>query len=170
MRVIFLHAGQQVVEEMLDAQRPGCIPEYENIRIPKCHALYDADCRSDRVIPFLRNRYDFRTGYSPSNPRMQLNEITPWMDGGLVYGPFKAWTDAIRRFDKGELASQGVGGDVSESGQDSDIADLLPIRNNIGLPLANPPPPANSTESQRLFPVNRFWGMMIHLLINDLMT
>lgn len=148
--------GQQVVEEMLDAQRAGCIPEYENMRIPKCHVLYDPDCRSDRVIPFLRNRYDFRTGYSPNNPRMQLNEITPWMDGGLVYGPFKAWTDAIRRFEYGELASQGPFGDRSEtaSGQNADIANLFPYRNDIGLPLANPPPPANNS----LFPVNRFWS------------
>ncbi len=139
---------------MLDAQRAGCIPEYENMKIPKCHALYDPDCRSDRVIPFLRNRYDFRTGYSPNNPRMQLNEITPWMDGGLVYGPFKAWTDSIRRFDYGELASQGPNGDRSTAGQNADISNLFPYRNDIGLPLANPPPPANNS----LFPVNRFWG------------
>lgn len=138
--------GQQVVEEMLDAQRAGCTPEYENIKVPKCHVLYDPNCRSERVIPFLRNRYDFRTGYAPNNPRMQLNEITPWMDGGLVYGPFKAWTDAIRAFDNGELAAI----DQSEP-----IADQFPIRNSIGLPLANPPPPANDST---LYPVNRFWG------------
>jgi len=64
------------------------------------------------------------------------------------------------------LASQGVRGSTTEEGQDSDIADLLPIRNNIGLPLANPPPPANSTQSQRLFPVNRFWGKILSFLID----
>ena len=131
-----------MVEEMLDAQRPGCIPEYENMRVPKCHALYDPDCRADRFIPFLRNRYDFGTGYHPNNPRMQLNEITPWLDGGLVYGPVKAWTDAIRAFQDGWLAHQGT-----------DIKDQFPIRNDIGLPLANPSPPANHS----LYPVNRFW-------------
>ncbi len=133
---------------MLDAQRPGCIPEYENMRVPKCHALYDPDCRSERVIPFLRNRYDFRTGFAPNNPRNQLNEITPWMDGGLVYGPFKAWTDAIRYFEKGELASIN---------QSAPLADQFPRRNDIGLPLANPPPPANDS----LFPVNRFWSKLL---------
>ena len=150
-----LCSGQQVVEEMLDAQRAGCIPEYENMRVPKCHPLYDPDCRSDRVIPFLRNRYDFRTGYSPNNPRQQLNEITPWMDGGLVYGPFKAWTDSIRRFRYGELASQGFMGETSDEAIDgSDLSMLFPVRNDIGLPLANPTPPANAS----LFPVNRFWS------------
>lgn len=150
---------------MLDAQRAGCIPEYENMKVPKCHPLYDPDCRSDRVIPFLRNRYDFRTGYSPNNPRMQLNEITPWMDGGLVYGPFKAWTDSIRRFKYGELASQGFEGDRrdidgEEIGQNSPISELFPYRNDIGLPLANPPPPANAS----LFPVNRFWSKSYNFL------
>ena len=134
---------------MLDAQRPGCIPEYENMRIPKCHALYDPDCRADRFIPFLRNRYDFGTGYHPNNPRMQLNEITPWLDGGLVYGPVKTWTDAIRAFNKGYLTILG-----DKNITTAPISDMFPARNDIGLPLANPTPPANAS----LFPVNRFWS------------
>ena len=138
--------GQQVVEEMLDAQRPGCIPEYEDIDIPKCHPLYDPDCRADRYIPFLRNRYDFGTGYNPNNPRMQLNEITPWLDGGLFYGVTKAWSDALRAHDGGALAGQ--------SGIDTDIAEQFPIDNDFGLPLANPPPPRNHS----LHTVNRFWS------------
>ena len=133
---------------MLDSQRAGCTIEYEDMRVPKCHPLYDPDCRSERYIPFIRSRYDFRTGYSPSNPRMQLNEITPWMDGGLVYGPFKTWTDSIRSFDHGTLAAQNA---------DQDISEQFPVRNDIGLPFANPPPPVNNS----LFPVNRFWSKFI---------
>ena len=120
------------------------------MRVPKCHALYDPDCRSDRYIPFLRNRYNFGTGYHPNNPRMQLNEITPWLDGGLVYGPIKAWTDAIRAFDKGYL---GILNNTRPVDQQP-ISDMFPPNNDIGLPLANPTPPANAT----LFPVNRFWS------------
>ena len=140
-----LYIGQQVVEEMLDAQRPGCIPEYEDMLVPKCHPLYDADCRGDRYIPFLRNRYDFNTGYSPNVPRMQLNEITPWLDGGLMYGITKAWADGLRSFENGMLAVLDSSALLNES---------LPAENTIGLPLANPPPPANHS----LFEVNRFWS------------
>ena len=150
------HAGQQVVEEMLDAQRPGCIPEYEDMRIPKCHPQFDPDCRTDRYIPFLRNRYDFRTGYSPNNPRQQLNEITPWMDGGLVYGPFKAWTDVIRRFEGGDLAFIPF----PPNSENTEIANQFPSRNDAGLPLANPAPPANVSQ---LYPVNRFWSKLLIL-------
>ena len=148
-----LHAGQQVVEEMLDAQAAGCIPEYENMRIPKCHALYDPDCRSDRVIPFLRSRYDFGTGYNPNNPRMQLNEITPWFDGGLMYGITKAWADAIRSYN---------GGDLAALDNNQPIAQQFPMSNTIGLPLANPAPPVNHSN---LYAVNRFWSKF-HIAID----
>ena len=29
---------------------------------------------------------------------LQMNEITPWMDGGLTYGVNKAWADGLRLF------------------------------------------------------------------------
>ena len=134
---------------MLDAQRPGCIPEYEDMIVPKCHALYDRDCRGDVFIPFQRNRYDFRTGYSPNNPRMILNEITPWLDGGLMYGVTKAWADALRTLTDGKLAEVGP-----EDSPAARAGGSFPALNTIGLPLANPPPPANNS----LFIVNRFWS------------
>ena len=130
---------------MLDVQLPGCIPEYENMPVPKCHPLFDANCQSERYIPFLRSRYDFRTGYSPGNPRQQLNEITPWFDGTLMYGPAKGWADALRAYTRGELAANN---------QNYSLADQVPAMNTIGLPYANAPPPANHT----LFSVNRFWS------------
>ncbi len=69
------------------------------------------------------------------------------MDGGLVYGPFKAWTDVIRSFENGTLAY------IKNETEEVPLANQFPIRNDAGLPLANPPPPANNS----LFPVNRFW-------------
>ena len=115
--------GQQVVEEILDAQRPGCPPEYENIPVPPDHPTYKAE-----FMPFLRSRYDMTTGYSPNVPREQLNEITPWIDGNLFYGTTKAWADALRSLSGGELACE-------------DAKCLFPKENSIGLPMANPPPP-----------------------------
>ncbi len=64
---MFPFSGQQVVEEILDAQRPGCPPEYMNIKIPDNHTKFKAS-----EMPFLRTRYDMRTGYSPNNPRQQV--------------------------------------------------------------------------------------------------
>lgn len=39
---------------------------------------------------------------------LQLNEITPYLDGGLVYGTSKGWADALRTFSNGSLAQDGL--------------------------------------------------------------
>ena len=62
-----------MVEEVLDAQRAGCPPEYFNIEIPKGDELYDKEGKGNIVIPFLRSRYvQSNTGYNPNNPRQQV--------------------------------------------------------------------------------------------------
>ncbi|XP_036145613.1 dual oxidase 2 [Monomorium pharaonis] len=84
-------------------------------------------------MPILRTRYDHRTGHSPNNPRQQLNEITPFLDGGLIYGTSKAWSDVLRT---------NASGILQENGQlaTSDFP-LYPDYNTVRLPMANPPPP-----------------------------
>ena len=64
-----------MVEEILDAQRPGCPREFFNIpftpskdRVPN----YDPDGKGNIEMPVFRSRYDQRTGYSPNNPRQQV--------------------------------------------------------------------------------------------------
>ncbi|XP_030832129.1 dual oxidase 1 isoform X2 [Strongylocentrotus purpuratus] len=137
--------GQQVVEEILDAQRGGCPREYENIKIPDGHE-YLKEKEGISIMPFVRSRYSFNTGYSPNVPREQLNEITPWFDGGLVYGTTKAWADALRSFKDGRLADNGeIGGEPQ-----------FPEQNTLGLPMANPPNPiaegaARLQRSERFF-------------------
>ncbi|PIK44178.1 dual oxidase 1 precursor [Apostichopus japonicus] len=142
--------GQQVVEEILDAQRPGCPPEYFNIKIPEDYeAFQDVTVvnreRQNQIrteLPLLRSRYSFQTGYAPNVPREQLNEITPWFDGGLVYGISKAWADALREFDGGRLRSNAARGEP-----------YYPEENTIGLPMANPPNPTvhKHLDSKRFF-------------------
>ena len=75
----------------------------------------------------------------------QLNEISAWIDGTLFYGGNKAWTDALRAFEGGRLRS------LNDS--DSRAKDF-PAKNDIRLPMANPPPPRN----HRLKPIKRFWS------------
>ncbi|KRT80163.1 peroxidase, partial [Oryctes borbonicus] len=121
--------GQQVVEEILDAQRPACPPEYFNIKIPDGHPYR----KTHSQMPLLRTRYDQRTGYSPNNPRQQLNEITPYFDGGLFYGVTKQWADRLRTYENGTIDPDGKLA-YSHGG-------LFPEYNKDRLPMANPPPP-----------------------------
>ncbi|XP_053406292.1 dual oxidase 2-like [Mercenaria mercenaria] len=144
--------GQQVVEEILDAQRPGCPREFFNIHFPPDNNRkpnYDPDGKGNIELPVFRSRYDQRTGYSPNNPRQQLNEITPFIDGTLMYGVGKAWTDAIRELSEekpGRLKAQDPSSPISQS---------FPADNDIKLPMANPAPP----REHELKPVARFWRL-----------
>lgn len=68
--------GQQVVEEILDAQRPGCPPEYFNVKIPDNHEFnFKSNMEGKSEMPFLRSRWSQSTGHSPGNPRQQVKII-----------------------------------------------------------------------------------------------
>ena len=86
----------------------------------------------------------------------QLNEITPWLDGGLTYGTTKAWADVLRTFANGSQAPDGL---LAWSGADRYRG--FPERNAVRLPLANPPPPTQHelfVSRHRTAPVSRFWS------------
>ena len=75
----------------------------------------------------------------------QLNEISSFIDGTLVYGPNKAWADALRLFKDGLLAAAN----------DTDPNEKhFPAYNDIRLPMANPPPP----RDHYLKPIKRFFS------------
>lgn len=84
---------------------------------------------------------------------IQLNEITPFIDGTLFYGPGKAWTDAIREFKHGYLK-------VRDPSTYNHTTKQFPADNDIRLPFANPPPPAD----HYLKPVNRFFSTFIQYI------
>ena len=84
------------------------------------------------------------------------------MDGGLVYGPFKAWADILRSFSNGKLAHFPNPPFANGPVDADDIANQVPRSNeDFGLPFINPPPPANHS----IFEVNRFWGKYVSMSI-----
>ena len=66
-----------------------------------------------------------------------------------MYGVAKAWADALRSFEGGKLAKSKKGN--------------WPAENDIGLPMANPPPPAN----HKLMDAKRFYSK-ICLVLDEL--
>ncbi len=50
-------------------------------------------------------RVVFRTGGSQSDPRQQINEITAFLDGSVVYGSDEARAAELRTFENGKLAT-----------------------------------------------------------------
>ena len=91
----------------------------------------------------------------------QINEVTPFIDGNIMYGPNKAWADAIRSFKDGLLAATNDSTDPSDLDRDR----YFPAINDIRLPFANPSPPRDHV----LKPIRRFYSKTcntFHILIN----
>uniref|UniRef100_A0A672UPL0 NAD(P)H oxidase (H2O2-forming) n=1 Tax=Strigops habroptila TaxID=2489341 RepID=A0A672UPL0_STRHB len=103
--------GFHVLSDILGTEKPGCPAEFLNIRIPPGDLVFDPAGTGDVVLPFQRIHWAMETGQSPNSPREQTNEVTGWLDGSSVYGPLNSWSDALRSFSGGQLAS-GPGGRI----------------------------------------------------------
>ncbi|XP_006831758.1 PREDICTED: dual oxidase 1 [Chrysochloris asiatica] len=103
--VLGIFFGYHVLSDLVSVERPGCPAEFLNIRIPPGDPVFDPDHRGDVVLPFQRSHWDPETGQSPSNPRDLTNEVTGWLDGSAIYGSSHSWSDALRSFSGGQLAS-----------------------------------------------------------------
>ncbi|XP_037358296.1 dual oxidase 2 [Talpa occidentalis] len=103
--VLGVFFGYHLLSDLVSVEMPGCPAEFLNIPIPAGDPVFDPDGRGDVVLPFQRSRWDPKTGQSPSNPRDLTNEVTGWLDGSAIYGSSNSWSDALRSFSGGQLAS-----------------------------------------------------------------
>ncbi|XP_069861779.1 dual oxidase 2-like [Dipodomys merriami] len=103
--VLGVFYGYHVLSDLVSVETPGCPAEFLNIRIPPGDPVFDPQRRGDVVLPFQRSRWDPETGQSPSNPRDLTNQVSGWLDGSAIYGSSHSWSDALRSFSGGQLAS-----------------------------------------------------------------
>ncbi|XP_068579660.1 dual oxidase 1 [Cebidichthys violaceus] len=103
--VLSLFFGYHVSFEILDSRNPGCPPEFMNIPVPKGDPVFDPTATGKVLLPFQRGPWDKESGQSPSNPRIQVNLVTAWIDGSSIYGPSTSWSDSLRSFSGGLLTS-----------------------------------------------------------------
>lgn len=103
--VLSLFFGYHVAFEIFDSRTPGCPPEFMNIPVPKGDPIFDPTATGNVLLPFQRGPWDKESGQSPSNPRIQVNLVTAWIDGSSIYGPSTSWSDALRSFSGGLLTS-----------------------------------------------------------------
>ncbi|XP_060228150.1 dual oxidase 2 [Meriones unguiculatus] len=103
--VLGVFFGYHVLSDLVSVEKPGCPAEFLNIHIPRGDPVFDPDKRGNVVLPVQRSRWDRKTGQSPSNPRDLTNQVTGWLDGSAIYGSSHSWSDALRSFSGGQLAS-----------------------------------------------------------------
>ena len=60
--------------------------EYLPVVVPAGDPWFDPDGGGDAMLPFMRSIFDPATGGDPKHPRQQVNVITAFVDGSMIYG------------------------------------------------------------------------------------
>jgi hypothetical protein len=120
----FVFQWGQFLDHDLDLSGAASPAEFFPIPVPAGDPFFDPLNTGAMFIPLSRSIYDLATGTSADNPRQQLNQITSYIDGSMIYGSDAARALALRTLEGGKLKTSD--------------GDLLPY-NTLGLPNGGPP-------------------------------
>ncbi len=121
----YAYVWGQFLDHDLDLTAAGSPAEAFNVPVPAGDPSFDPNATGTQVIPLTRSVFDTATGTSTRNPRQQINQVTAWIDGSMVYGSDSVRAAALRSFNDGKLLAQSTS-----------VGDLPPLNTN-GLPNAN---------------------------------
>ncbi len=93
----------QFIDHDIDLTENADPAEPLPIEIPEGDPYFDPDGEGTATIDFNRSAYDTETGDSIDDPRQQINQITAFLDGSVVYGSDQERADALRTFEDGKL-------------------------------------------------------------------
>ncbi|PZD74999.1 Leukotoxin [Acaryochloris thomasi RCC1774] len=131
----------QFLDHDIDLTEGGEVAEPFNISVPMGDQHFDPFNTGTAQIELNRSVFDEHTG--TENPRQQINEITTYIDGSMVYGSDQERADALRSNDgtgrlktsEGDLLPFNEGGFGNAGGDSADLFLAGDIRANeqIGL-------------------------------------
>jgi hypothetical protein len=81
--------------------------EMVNISVPAGDPQFDPLNTGSQEIVMRRSKYDLNTGTDLSNPRVQVNDISAWIDASNIYGSDENWANWLRSFSEGKLKTSG---------------------------------------------------------------
>ncbi len=93
----------QFIDHDIDLTGSADPVESFNIAVPTGDAYFDPFSTGIAEIDLTRSVYDTSTGDSISDPRQQVNLITAYIDGSVIYGSDQARADWLRTFENGMM-------------------------------------------------------------------
>ena len=120
----FAYAWGQFIDHDLGLTPTGTT-EKLSIAIPKGDPYFDPMGTGAKTMSLDRSTVAPGTGTSISNPRQQLNTLTAWLDGSMVYGADAVTAKSLRTMVDGKMKIAGDG--------------MLPLNNSQNFPSGTVP-------------------------------
>jgi peroxidase len=95
-----MYAWGQFIDHDLDLTNTQAGTSFP-ISVPTGDPYFDPNSTGTKTISMSRSVYDPATG--TTTPRQQVNAITAWLDGSMVYGSDAATAASLRTFSGGQL-------------------------------------------------------------------
>lgn len=95
-----MYAWGQFIDHDLDSTKAGSTEAF-NIAVPSGDPTFDPTGTGTATIAMFRSAFDPATG--TTNPRQQVNGITAWLDGSMIYGSDTATANSLRAFTGGQM-------------------------------------------------------------------